>query len=69
MPNPRPRITKDFLEKQFKPISDLPEEKLAKQSLAVKLPQSIDKKIRALPQKERIEWLRRVLIDAANKEL
>ena len=69
MPNPNPKITKDFIEKQFKAISDLPPEKLAKQYVAVKLPQSIDKKIRALPQKDRIEWLRRVLIDAANKEL
>ncbi len=69
MPNPNPKITKGFIEKQFKPVSDLPREKLAKQSLAVKLPQSIDQKIRAMPQKERIEWLRRVLIDAANKEL
>ncbi len=69
MANPRPIITKEFIEKQFKPISDLPSEKLAKKAVAVKLPESVDAKIRALPQKQRIEWIRRVLTEAALTEL
>ena len=69
MANPSPTITKEFLEKQFKPISELPDEKLASKPVAVKLPTSIDEKIRKLPQKQRIEWLRRVLTEAAQAEL
>ena len=69
MPNPNPKITPEFLEKQFKPVSELPDEKLAKNPISVKLAESVDAKIRALPRKKRIEWLRRVLTEATEAEL
>ncbi|MEM9214677.1 MAG: hypothetical protein AAGD25_10055 [Cyanobacteria bacterium P01_F01_bin.150] len=69
MPNPHPVQTTEFKTKQFKPISELPDEPLAKQPLAVKVPQSIDAWVRSKSQKERIEWLRGVITDAALKEM
>lgn len=58
-----------FIAAQFQPISELPEEKLARQPLAVKVPESVDTLVRQLPQKTRIEWLRRVICEAAQAEL
>ncbi|MBD2309518.1 hypothetical protein H6G17_29170 [Chroococcidiopsis sp. FACHB-1243] len=42
---------------------------LAKQATGVKLPKEIDAVIRALPVAERSAWLRRVISEAAEKEL
>lgn len=69
MPNPNPRQTEEFKAKQFQPVAPLPDEKLASKPIAVKLGESVDAAIRALPQKERIVWLRRVLTEAARAEL
>lgn len=67
--NPNPRLTAAFIAAQFQPVSELPNEKLAKQSLAVKVPESVDALVRQLPQKTRIEWLRRIICEAARMEL
>lgn len=42
---------------------------LAKQATGVKLPVDIDALIRALPVAERSAWLRRIITEAALKEL
>lgn len=66
--NPNPVQTQEFLEKQFPHAADLPEGvELAKQALCVKLPVDIDAVVR--PMANRSEWLRRVIVDAAQKEL
>ncbi|NEZ60349.1 hypothetical protein [Adonisia turfae] len=67
--NPHPTLTQEFIAAQFKPVSDLPQEKLAKQPLAVKVPESVYLSVMKLPQKIRIEWLRRVICEAAHSEL
>lgn len=42
---------------------------LAKQATGVKLPKEIDALVRALPVAERSAWLRRVISEAAEREL
>ena len=44
-------------------------EPLANKALSVRLPVSIDAVIRALPSDQRADWLRRVLGEAAKREL
>jgi hypothetical protein len=44
-------------------------EPLADKALSVRLPVSIDAVIRAIPSHQRADWLRRVLCDAAQREL
>jgi hypothetical protein len=70
MPNPRPTQTEDFKAKQFKTVGEVPEGmKLGKIAIAAKVPQDVEKLILALPRAERITWIRRVLTEAARKEL
>lgn len=49
-------------------ISQNPEP-LADKALSVRLPVSIDAVIRKLPSEQRAAWLRRVLCEAAQREL
>ena len=44
-------------------------EPLADKALSVRLPVSIDAIIRSLPSDQRADWLRRVLCEAAQREL
>jgi hypothetical protein len=65
MPNPRPKQTEAFKAKQFAVKGDEP---LAK-TRGVRLPQSIDALIEQMPSDERSQWLRRVIVEAAKREL
>jgi hypothetical protein len=68
--NPSPVQTEKFKAKQFKPIGEIPGDyPLAKKVTGVKLPIDVHEAIWALPEKERISWLRRVICDAARSEL
>ncbi|MDX2096429.1 MAG: hypothetical protein SFW36_01520 [Leptolyngbyaceae cyanobacterium bins.59] len=68
MPNPHPVQSQKFLDKQFKPQGTIPSDKpLSKKAIAVKLPEDIDEVVRALPNSA--EWLRRVITEAARREL
>ncbi|NJM66242.1 MAG: hypothetical protein HC851_11580 [Acaryochloris sp. RU_4_1] len=67
--NRKPVQTPEFKAKQFKPVSDLPDEKLAPKPLAVKVGGSVYQAVVGLPQKEKINWLRRVITEAARQEL
>ncbi len=44
-------------------------EPLADKALSVRLPVLMDAVIRALPKEQRADWLRRVLCEAAQREL
>jgi hypothetical protein len=61
MPNPKPRT--EFLV----PIPRIGDEPLAQIALSAKVSQEIDAAVRALPN--RSEWLRRVITEAAKREL
>ena len=63
VPNPKPR--KEFL--RPKPRADGSKEKLAQQSMTVKLFENVDAAVRSLPN--RSAWLRRVITEAAQREL
>jgi hypothetical protein len=64
--NPNPVRTPEFQAKQFK-RSDRTTEPLADKILAVRVPIEIDARIRDLPDKT--AWLRRVIVEAAEREL
>jgi hypothetical protein len=64
--NPNPLIPPEFKEKQFK-RSDGTTEPLADKTLAVRVPIAVDSVVRSLPNKA--AWLRRVIVDAAQREL
>ena len=66
--NPRPVQTEKFKQGWFKPQGEVPPgEKLAAKMLAVRVTESVDTAIRALP--EMSAWLRRVITEAARREL
>lgn len=66
--NNNPVMTPEFLAHQKPRPADLPDGvMLADKALAVKVPMVVDAAIRALPN--RSVWMRRVLTDAAQREL
>lgn len=70
MGNPNPVQTEEFKEKRFKARGEIPgNQPLARRVMGVRLPVDIDAAIRALPDEERVPWLRRVICDAAKTEL
>lgn len=68
--NPNPVQTKEFKRKRYQPLGEIPGDRpLAKKVTGIKLPIDVHEAIEALPQKERITWLRNVISQAARKEL
>jgi hypothetical protein len=67
--NPNPLLTKEFLEQRIKPIGDMPNEPLGEKPLAVRVGKSVYESVSSLNQRDRINWLRRVITDAAKREL
>jgi len=64
----RKDIWKDGIATQFKPQGEIPPgARIAKRPLAVKVLEEVDSAIRSLPEPS--AWLRRVICDAANREL
>lgn len=64
--NPNPLQTPEFIAKQYKP-QDGYEGELSKKVLGVVVPVEVDQAVRALPHKA--AWLRRVITEAAQREL
>ncbi len=63
MPNPHPIQTEEFKQKRFQRQDDTTE-KLSDKALSVRLPLSVDVKVRKLPN--RGAWLRKVISEAAH---
>ena len=66
--NPNPVQTPEFKAKQFKAFGEV-SQPLSSRVLGVKLPMDIDKAVFNLPPKERVPWVRRVITEAAQREL
>jgi hypothetical protein len=64
--NPNPIITPEFKASQFRRGDDSTEP-MAKKNIQLRLTESIDEVVRSLPN--RSAWLRRVITEAAQKEL
>jgi len=69
MPNPNPRQTEEFKKHWFKPVGEAPPEKLERTPVAVTVGKSIYAAIQSLDRPDRITWLRRVITEAAKREL
>ena len=69
MPNPNPRQTEEFKKHWFKPVGEAPPEKLERKPVAVTVGKSIYAAIYSLERPDRITWLRRVITEAAKREL
>jgi hypothetical protein len=69
MPNPNPRQTEEFKKHWFKPVGAVPPEKLERKPVAVTVGKSIYAAIYSLERPDRITWLRRVITEAAKREL
>jgi hypothetical protein len=69
MPNPNPRQTEEFKKHWFKPVGEAPPEKLERTPVAVTVGKSIYAAIYSLERPDRITWLRRVITEAAKREL
>jgi hypothetical protein len=69
MPNPNPRQTEEFKKHWFKPVGEVPPEKLERKPVAVTVGKSIYAAIYSLERPDRITWLRRVISEAAKREL
>ncbi|MEO0648707.1 MAG: hypothetical protein AAFZ17_21555 [Cyanobacteria bacterium J06650_10] len=62
MSNPNPVQSEEFLRKRFQPAKDIPEGvQLAKKPRCVKLPETVDAAIEAMPKKERSAWIRQAI--------
>ena len=66
MPNPNPVQTEEFKTYNFKPIGDEP---LSSRVQGIRLPKKIDKILVSMSSSERAAWLRRVITEAAEREL
>jgi hypothetical protein len=64
--NPNPILTPEFKAQQFKPQGEV-NGTLSSKTIGIKLPVEIDEVVRFLPNKA--VWLRRVIIEAARREL
>lgn len=64
--NPNPKITKEFLENQFKRQDDSTAP-MADRNIQLRLTADIDAVVRQLPN--RSGWLRRVITEAVQREL
>ena len=64
--NRNPVQTDEFKAKQYKRQGDI-EGELAKKAVSVKLPKDTDRAVRSLPHMA--AWLRRVITEAAKREL
>lgn len=62
MPNPRPKL------ENLKPFKPKGETALSGR-LFVRVPSDIEAAVKSLPSERRCEWLRRVITDAAKREL
>ncbi|MDZ8026151.1 MAG: hypothetical protein RMY36_020270 [Nostoc sp. SerVER01] len=69
MSNPKPVQTKEFKEQQFKVYAEELTEPLSKKVTGVKLPQSIHDALHALPQEERVKYLRGIISEAVRRDL
>jgi|GEM_PF-896041 len=67
MPNPKPRQTEEFKAKRFQQLGENYGE-LADKNTCVRLPKAEHEAISALG-KGKTPWLRRVLVEAARREL
>ena len=67
--NPKPVMTKEFIDQQIKPVGEMPDEPLGEKPLAVRVGKSVYDAVTALPRAERITWLRKTIADAAKREL
>lgn len=61
MSNPNPVQTPEFVAKQFKPVSDLPDEPLAKKAVALKLPESVHEYLMQMERGDRINLMRQAI--------
>jgi hypothetical protein len=67
--NPNPVLTSEFLAQRIQPIGDMPNEPLGEKPLAVRVGKSIYESVSTLNQRDRINWLRRIITEAAQREL
>lgn len=68
MANPNPIQTEEFLRQQYKAQGEVLSDKpLSKKAIAVRLPEDIDALVRS--QADGAAWLRRVIVEAARREL
>ena len=66
---PKDQLPPEFVAQQQQPIGEMPDEPLARKPLAVKVGQSVHDAVVSLNQRDRITWLRRVITEAAQREL
>ncbi|MEH2033386.1 MAG: hypothetical protein V7K67_27825 [Nostoc sp.] len=69
MTNPTPVQSEGFKKQQFKVYDEELTEPLSKKVTGLKLPQSIHDALHALPQEERVKYLRRVICEAVKQDL
>ncbi|RCJ20160.1 hypothetical protein A6S26_05410 [Nostoc sp. ATCC 43529] len=69
MSNPTPVQSQSFKEQQFKGYTEELTEPLAKKVTGLKLPQSVHDALHALPQEERVKYLRRIICEAVERDL
>ncbi len=69
MGNPNPKISEKFL-KLTRPIAPIPgNEPLASKPVAVRIGVSVYESVNRLSKSDRVGWLRRVITEAAQREL
>jgi hypothetical protein len=67
--NPNPVLTPESLAQRIQPIGDMPDEPLGEKPLAARVGKSIYESVATLSQCDRINWLRRIITETAQREL
>ena len=67
MPNPRPKQTDEFINKKFKAVGT--EEKLAKKTVQLKVPEDVMAELDSWTKEERIVFLRSLITNAVREKV
>lgn len=65
--NPNPVQTDEFKKKRFQPYGTV-DQPLSNRVLGVRLPLDVDAILFAMPPKERVAWVRKIITDAVRQE-
>jgi len=70
MPNPNPVMTKEFKERQIKPVGEVPGKyPLGRKQLNLRLPIDVEDYLGKLSKEERVPWIRNLIVTAVRERM
>ena len=66
--NPNPVQTPKFKKHQFRPYGEV-DQPLGSKVWGLRLPVDVEARLKTMPDRDRVDWMRKTLVQAARKEL